>query len=50
MRIPDDTIEDVRRSADIVDVIAATVSLKKRGKNYVGLCPFHQEISPSFSV
>lgn len=50
MRIPDDKIEDVRRASDIVDVISAYVALKKRGKNYTGLCPFHQEKTPSFSV
>jgi DNA primase len=50
MRIPDDTIEDVRRASDIVDVIGGYVQLKKRGKNYLGLCPFHQEKTPSFSV
>jgi DNA primase len=50
MRIPDSTIEEVRTSSDIVDVISAYVPLKKRGKNYLGLCPFHQEKTPSFSV
>jgi DNA primase len=50
MRIPDDTIEEVRRASDIVDVISGYVQLKKRGKNYLGLCPFHQEKTPSFSV
>ena len=50
MRIPDDKIDEVRRASDIVDVISAYVALKKRGKNYVGLCPFHQEKTPSFSV
>lgn len=50
MRIPDSIIDDVRASSDIVDVISAFVPLKKRGKNYTGLCPFHQEKTPSFSV
>ncbi len=50
MRIPDDKIEDVRNAADIVEVIASTVRLKKRGRSYVGLCPFHQEKTPSFTV
>ncbi|HUI11177.1 MAG TPA: DNA primase [Bacteroidota bacterium] len=50
MRIADDTIEEVRRASDIVDVISQYVRLKKRGKNYTGLCPFHQEKTPSFSV
>jgi DNA primase len=50
MRIPDDKIEEVRNSSDIVDVISAYVRLKKRGKNYLGLCPFHTEKTPSFTV
>lgn len=50
MRIPDDKIDEVRSASDIVDVISAYVALKKRGKNYTGLCPFHQEKTPSFSV
>lgn len=50
MRIPDETIEQIRSSADIVDVVSAHVRLKKRGKNFVGLCPFHTEKTPSFTV
>lgn len=50
MRIPDDKIDEVRSSSDIVDVISAHVRLKKRGKNFLGLCPFHQEKTPSFTV
>jgi len=50
MRIPDHKIDEIRSSNDIVDVISAVVRLKKRGKNYVGLCPFHQERTPSFTV
>lgn len=50
MRIPDSIIDDVRNAADIVDIIGASVRLKKRGKNYLGLCPFHQEKTPSFTV
>ena len=50
MRVGDDKIEEIRRSSDIVDVIAGFVQLKKRGKNYLGLCPFHQEKTPSFNV
>lgn len=50
MRIPEEKIEEVRSSSDIVDVISAVVRLKKRGKSYVGLCPFHQEKTPSFTV
>jgi DNA primase len=50
MRIPDSKIDEVRSASDIVDVIASYVRLKKRGKNFLGLCPFHQEKTPSFSV
>jgi DNA primase len=50
MRIPDDKIDEVRNASDIVDVISSFVTLKKRGKNYLGLCPFHQEKTPSFNV
>ena len=49
-RIPEDFINEVRDSVDIVDVIGQYVSLEKRGKDYVGLCPFHQEKTLSFSV
>jgi len=50
MKIPEEKIEEIRSSADIVDVISGYVQLKKRGKNYIGLCPFHQEKTPSFTV
>ena len=50
MRIPDLKIDEVRSASDIVDVISAYVRLKKRGKNFIGLCPFHQEKTPSFNV
>ncbi len=50
MYYPDDVIEEVRTRNDIVDVISQYVSLKKKGANYFGLCPFHNEKSPSFSV
>jgi len=50
MRIADDKIDEVRNANDIVDIIAAYVRLKKRGKNYLGLCPFHTEKTPSFTV
>ncbi len=50
MYYPDDIIEEVRSRNDIVDVISQYVSLKKKGANYFGLCPFHNEKSPSFSV
>ena len=53
MEIPplhSDTVEEVKQRVDIVDVISEYVVLRKRGKVYVGLCPFHQEKTPSFSV
>ncbi|MDR4888973.1 DNA primase [Fredinandcohnia sp. QZ13] len=49
-RIPEETIEKIRLSVDIVDVISEYVQLKKQGRNYFGLCPFHGENTPSFSV
>ncbi|ASN05205.1 DNA primase [Virgibacillus necropolis] len=49
-QIPEETIEEVRKANDIVDVIGEYVQLKKQGKNYFGLCPFHGENTPSFSV
>lgn len=50
MRIPELKIEEVRRASDIVDIISGYVKLKKRGKNFLGLCPFHTEKTPSFNV
>ncbi|MEE1313029.1 MAG: DNA primase [Lachnospiraceae bacterium] len=50
MYYSDDLIEEVRSRNDIVDVISSYVSLKKKGSSYFGLCPFHNEKSPSFSV
>ena len=49
-RIAQEVIEQIRQTADIVDIISAVVNLKKRGQNYFGLCPFHDEKTPSFSV
>ena len=49
-RIPEHIIEEIRSRADIVDVVSEHVALKKRGKNFFGVCPFHQEKTPSFSV
>ena len=50
MRIPESKIEEIRNSVSIVDVISEYVQLRKRGKNYIGLCPFHSEKTPSFTV
>ncbi len=49
-RYSDEIIEEVRQTNDIVDVISQYVRLKRSGRNYFGLCPFHNEKSPSFSV
>ncbi|WP_027268799.1 DNA primase, partial [Leptolyngbya sp. PCC 6406] len=49
-RLHPETIEAVRDRADIVDIVSDQVVLKKQGKDYVGLCPFHEDKSPSFSV
>ena len=46
----DDLISRVRDSVNIVDLVSGYVSLKKTGKNHTGLCPFHAEKTPSFSV
>ena len=46
----DDVIEEVRSRNDIVDIVSQYVKLKRSGSNYVGLCPFHNEKTPSFSV
>ena len=48
--IPEEKINEVRERASIVEVISDFVSLKKAGKNYLGLCPFHSERTPSFTV
>ena len=50
MRIPEETVDRIRQSADILEVINDFVSLKKRGSNYIACCPFHNEKSPSFNV
>jgi len=49
-RIPEDFISEVRSNVNIVDVISQYVSLEKKGKDYIGICPFHQEKTPSFTV
>ena len=49
-RISEQSIEKVRQAADIVDVVSGYVELKQKGRNFFGLCPFHDEKTPSFSV
>ncbi|MGN1297381.1 MAG: DNA primase [Clostridia bacterium] len=49
-RYSDEIIEEVRQTNDIVDIISQYVHLKRSGRNFFGLCPFHNEKSPSFSV
>ena len=49
-RISEHIIEQVRQNADIHDVVSGYVELKKRGRNFFGLCPFHNEKTPSFSI
>lgn len=48
--IPDEIVEQIRASSDIVEIVSDYVRLKKQGRNYVGLCPFHNEKTPSFMV
>ncbi|OCA92987.1 DNA primase [Bacillus wudalianchiensis] len=49
-KIPEETIQQIKQSLDITEVIGDYVQLKKQGRNFFGLCPFHGENSPSFSV
>ncbi len=49
-RIDQETVQRILETADIVEVVSDFVSLKRRGANYIGLCPFHNERTPSFSV
>lgn len=48
--IPEEKISEVKNAVDIVDIVSESVILKKAGKNFLGLCPFHSEKTPSFSV
>lgn len=50
LRIPESFIQELRAKVDIVELVGSRVQLKKAGANYSGLCPFHQEKTPSFSV
>ena len=49
-RIPEETIQDIRNRVDIVGLIGRYVDLKRAGRNFKGLCPFHSEKTPSFNV
>ena len=49
-KISEQSIEQIRNRADIIDIISSYVELKKRGRNFFGLCPFHNEKTASFSV
>lgn len=48
--IPDDKISAIKNASDIVDIVSETVSLRRAGRNFLGLCPFHAEKTPSFTV
>src|SRR5258708_19761362 len=48
--IPQQTIQQILSRIDIIEIVGGFVKLKKRGTNYLGLCPFHNEKSPSFTV
>ena len=48
--IPDEKITAIKNAADIVDIVSESVSLRRAGRNFLGLCPFHAEKTPSFTV
>lgn len=50
LRIPQSTIDQIKDNTDILDIVSEYVKLEKRGRNYIGLCPFHDEKTPSFTV
>jgi DNA primase catalytic core len=50
VKIPEEKIQEIREVTDIVEIVSQYVTLKKQGKSYIGLCPFHTEKTPSFSV
>ena len=48
--IPPEKISEIQRAINIIDIVSDHVTLKQSGKNFLGLCPFHQEKTPSFTV
>lgn len=50
LRIEQATINAIKEKTDILDLVSEYVKLEKRGRNYIGLCPFHDEKTPSFTV
>lgn len=50
MPLPEDFLQELKMRSDIADIVSSYVNLKRRGKNMIGLCPFHNEKSPSFNV
>src|SRR5574344_411154 len=50
IRYSDELLDEIKIKSDIVDIISEYVTLKRSGRNFFGLCPFHKEKSPSFSV
>jgi DNA primase len=50
MALPDQFLQELKLRSDMADVASSYVNLKKHGRNYVGLCPFHSEKTPSFTV
>ena len=50
MPLPDSFLQELKSRCDITDVVSSYVTLKRRGRNYIGLCPFHNEKTPSFNI
>lgn len=50
LRIEQSVINEIKDKTDILDLVSEYVKLEKRGRNYIGLCPFHDEKTPSFTV
>ena len=48
--IPNEVIERIKKSANIVDIVSSYIPLEKKGNNYFGICPFHDDHTPSMSV